>query len=75
MYVLDHFRGQGIATKILGQLELWAEELGYQKCILETGNRQLSAIALYKKNGYEVIDNYDQYKGVANSVCFGKGLL
>ena len=74
MYVLDQIRGQGIATEILGQLELWAEELGYHKCILETGSRQHSAIALYKKNEYEVIDNYEQYLGVENSVCFGKTL-
>jgi len=74
MFVSEVHRGKGIATQILKALELWAFELGYEKCILETGNRQKSAIALYEKNGYQVIDNYDQYIGVVNSVCFGKVL-
>lgn len=74
MFVLDDHRGKGIATNILNHLESWARELGYYKCILETGSRQISAIALYKKNGYKVIENYDQYIGVKNSICFGKDL-
>ncbi|MFH6604564.1 GNAT family N-acetyltransferase [Maribacter algicola] len=75
MYVLPHQRGKGIATKILLGLELWAKELYYKKCVLETGKRQPEAIALYMKNGYVVIPNYGQYSGVENSVCFEKMLL
>jgi hypothetical protein len=33
---------------------------------------QVEAIGLYPKNGYEKIENYGNYKGVANSICFGK---
>ena len=74
MYTTPGSRGKGIATKILLELEQWARELSYKKCILETGKRQPDAIALYKKNGYTLIPNYGQYAGVENSVCFGKEL-
>jgi GNAT superfamily N-acetyltransferase len=74
MYVKDEYRSKGIATKILIELELWAGELGYNKCILETGLKQPEAIRLYTKNNYKVIPNYGQYAGVVNSVCMEKVL-
>ena len=72
MYVPLVRRGQGIAGKILKELENWAYELSYTKCLLETGKKQPEAIALYKKNGYQIIPNYGQYENVENSVCFEK---
>ncbi len=74
MFTLPETRGKGIATTILRTLELWAEELGYKKCILETGKRQVEAVALYQKHGYQPIPNYGQYKGMENSLCFEKEL-
>ncbi|MGJ8593325.1 MAG: GNAT family N-acetyltransferase [Aquaticitalea sp.] len=75
MYVLPAFRGKGIASYILNALESWAKELGYSQCVLETGLKQPEAISLYKKNGYQLIQNYGQYIGVENSVCLKKQLL
>jgi GNAT superfamily N-acetyltransferase len=72
MYVLPNNRGKGIATTLLWELEKWALELGYMKCVLETGKRQPEAISLYEKSGYQRIPNYGQYKGVENSICFEK---
>jgi putative acetyltransferase len=72
MYTLPEGRGKGIATKILSELEKWATELSYKKCILETGKRQPEAIELYKKSGYKNISNYGQYKEIENSICFEK---
>ena len=72
MYTLPESRRKGIATKILSELEKWASELSYKKCILETGKRQPEAIELYKKNGYKNISNYGQYKEIENSICFEK---
>ena len=72
MYTLPDFRGKGIATIVLQELEKWAKELRMEKCMLETGKRQPEAIALYTKNGYRLIPNYGQYAGVENSVCFEK---
>jgi putative acetyltransferase len=74
MFVAPSGRKKGVATIILKELEKWAVELSCEKCILETGKRQPEAIGLYKKSGYKVIPNYDQYAGVENSVCFEKWL-
>lgn len=72
MYTLPANRGKGIAATILAELEAWAAELGYHKCLLETGKKQPEAIALYQKSGYNNIPNYGQYAGVDNSICFEK---
>jgi len=72
MYTLPQFRGKGIDTMVLGELEKWAAELSYAKCILETGKRQPEAIQLYRRKGYSSIPNYGQYIGIENSVCFEK---
>ena len=74
MYTLNKTRGKGVATKVLLELEKWAKELNYKYTILETGKRLPDAIALYQKNGYEIIPNYGQYVGIENSVCFRKEL-
>ncbi len=75
MFVLPQFRGQGIAYLILKELELWAKELNYSNCILETGKKQTEAIRLYQKAGYSLIPNYGQYKNVENSICMIKIIL
>ena len=49
-------------------------EVGYKKCVLETGKKQPEAIELYKKNRYKIVPNYGQYENVENSVCFEKEL-
>lgn len=74
MYVPLEKRGKGIASIVLAELEEWSKELGYGKCILETGYKQPEAIRLYEKNHYDVIPNYGQYAGVDSSVCFEKTL-
>lgn len=74
MFTLPEYRGKGIAKAILTELETWAKEEGYTTSILETGFMQVDAIGLYKKLGYEVIDNFGQYIGVENSVCMEKRL-
>lgn len=72
MFTLPKHRGKGIASKVLTDLESWAAELFYKKCILETGKKQTETIRLYEKNGYMLLPNYGQYAGVENSVCFEK---
>lgn len=74
MYTSPEKRGTGIAAKVLAELELWAAEMSYKNCILETGKRQPEAIGLYTKYGYKLISNYGQYAGMGNSVCFEKQL-
>jgi GNAT superfamily N-acetyltransferase len=74
MYTLPANRGKGLGSRILAELEAWAAEMNYEKCILETGLKQPEAIRLYLKNGYQRISNYGQYAEVENSVCFEKKL-
>ena len=72
MFVMPAHRGKGVAQAVLAELELWARELSYPACVLETGKKQPEAIRLYEKSGYAVVPNYGQYAGVANSVCMRK---
>jgi len=74
MYTSLGNRGNGIATRVLEELEIWAREFSFEKCILETGFKQPEAIRLYKKSGYKQIPNYGQYAGIENSVCFEKDI-
>lgn len=74
MFVSSDKRGKGIAQIILTELEVWAKELGYKKCILETGKRQVEAVNFYHKCKYKVIPNYGQYAKMENSICFEKEL-
>ena len=75
MFVPLEHRGKGIASIVLKELEIWCKELGYKKCILETGINQPEAIKLYEKNHYQKIPNYGKYENMATSVCFEKELI
>lgn len=72
MYTIPNERGNGIAAKVLEELENWAFELGYRFTVLETGKRQVEAVEFYKKNNYAIIENYGQYANMDNSICFEK---
>jgi len=74
MYVDPDLRGRGIASTILNELEKWAKENGFKYTVLETGLKLDDANALYRKQGYEVIENYGQYAGITSSVCMKKTL-
>jgi putative acetyltransferase len=74
MYIREDQRGKGIASSLLAELEAWAKELGYKEAVLETGKGQPNAISLYKKYGYQVTENYNQYDDLEISVCLKKSL-
>lgn len=74
MYVRPEYRGRGIAATILDSLEKWAVELNFPASVLETGNKQIEAIQLYRKSGYIVIENYGPYKQMPESICMQKRL-
>ena len=75
MYVPLKFRGKGIATIVLNELENWSRELHFKKCILETLKEKSYAIQFYKKNNYKQILNFGQYAKAQNSICFEKELV
>jgi GNAT superfamily N-acetyltransferase len=72
MFVRKNERKKGIASMILDELECWTKELGFTRCILETGEKLPEAVSLYQKNGYLRIANYGPYKCLGSSICFEK---
>ena len=75
VYVKDEFQGQGIGTQLVLELIEWAKELGYQCVILETGALLKESCHVYKKVGFEIIDNYGPYVSMPESLCMRKALL
>ncbi|HKO78121.1 MAG TPA: GNAT family N-acetyltransferase [Flavobacterium sp.] len=74
MFVHSDYRGKGIASAVLKELEIWASEINYTNFVLETGTNNPEAIALYQKLGYEIIPNYGQYENLETSVCLKKSI-
>ena len=44
------------------------------KLILETGIQLKPAINMYKSLGYKIIDNYEPFIGMEDSICMEKAL-
>jgi GNAT superfamily N-acetyltransferase len=74
MYVTPAARGNGLAKAILTALEDSARDAGRKRVVLETGDRQPEAIALYDRVGYERIPNYGYYRDAPGCVSFGRSL-
>ena len=74
MFVLPEIRGKQLAARMLQELETWAIEEGNIAAVLETGHRQAEAVRLYTIAGYSLIQNYGQYIGMDESICFRKEL-
>lgn len=74
MFVLPEMRGKRLAAKLLQELETWALEEDFTKAVLETGLRQVEAQRLYSVAGYSRTENYGQYVGMEDSICYRKKL-
>jgi GNAT superfamily N-acetyltransferase len=74
MYVRPAYRSLGLARALLVRLETRAAELGATRVVLETGDGQPEAIALYRSAGYTAIPRYGEYAAIAVSRCFEKRL-
>lgn len=74
MFILSKMRGKQLAAGLLQELENWAVEEGFRKAVLETGRRQIEAIRLYTVAGYSMTENYGQYIGMEDSICYRKEL-
>jgi putative acetyltransferase len=71
MYVVPDRRGSGVATLVLRSLERTArEELGWDRLVLETGDRQPDAIRFYEREGYTRIPNFGYYAASEYSLCY-----
>jgi GNAT superfamily N-acetyltransferase len=75
VYVRSDHRGHGISKRLMLELEAIARERGVSSLILQTGDLQAEAIALYLKIGYVPIDRFGLYEPVPFFLCYGKTLL
>ena len=75
MYVTAEWRGHGVGRRMLEALEAEARKLGVRRIVLETGNRQARALALYRAHGFTGIPAYGEYVNSPEvSVCMAKEL-
>ena len=73
--VSDAHRGRGIARSLMNELESLARAAGVRRLILQTGDRQPDAVAVYERVGYTPIPIYEPYvETIPNSLCFEKVL-
>jgi GNAT superfamily N-acetyltransferase len=75
MYVVPRARGLGLARAVLAHLEDTARDAGAEVMVLETGERQPEAIALYESSGYLPIPGFGYYKDAPLSRCLARSLL
>jgi Acetyltransferases len=74
VFIKEECRGCGIANTLMQLLENATRDKGFRYLILESGEPLVSAMALYRKIGYEVIPNFGQYKDMPDSICMKKRL-
>ena len=74
MYVAPEARGRGVARAVLAAVERSAREHGRKRIVLECGDRQPEAIALYGSAGYERIPNFGFYKDEPGCISFARTL-
>ncbi|WP_427007963.1 GNAT family N-acetyltransferase [Pseudarthrobacter sp. H2] len=73
--VLESERGRGVASMLMGEIEAIAARGGALRVILQTGDQQPEAVALYSKLGYTRIPVYEPYAtAIPFSLCFEKRL-
>jgi GNAT superfamily N-acetyltransferase len=74
MYTAPQARGRGVARRVLAAVEESARTHGYGRLVLECGQRQPEAIALYRACGYERIANFGFYRDSPLCVSFARSL-
>jgi GNAT superfamily N-acetyltransferase len=74
MFTRPAARGRGVARAVLAAIEKSAREGGCKRVILETGDKQPEAIALYLDCGYERIEDFGYYAGEEGVRSFAKAL-
>jgi GNAT superfamily N-acetyltransferase len=71
MYVPTEARRRGIARLILAELEETARAAGYARIILESGDQQPEAVALYLAMGFTPVEPFGLYKNEAGARHLG----
>jgi GNAT superfamily N-acetyltransferase len=74
LYVAPSARGTGVASALLVAVQEAARSEGRTRMILECGDQQPEAIALYEKSGFERIDDFGFYRGYPDVRSYGRDL-
>lgn len=74
MYVRASARRSGLGRAMLAALEAAAAEAGYATVVLDTGDRQPEAIALYESAGFARIPSYSIYRESPQNRAYAKSL-
>jgi putative acetyltransferase len=70
MYVRPEHRRKRVGDAILAHLVASARELGYERIVVETGNRQGPATALYRHHGFRPIAPFGEHVKDVTSLCY-----
>lgn len=70
MYVHREHRRNRIGYAVLSHLVVEARRLGYDWLRLETGYKQIPAMALYEAYGFHRIPPFGEYENDPTSVCY-----
>jgi GNAT superfamily N-acetyltransferase len=74
MYVRPAHRRNGLARRLLAEIERMAGERGITLLRLETGRDFTEVVALYTSSGFYEIPRFGPYVDAAASACFEKRL-
>ncbi|MEO3779148.1 GNAT family N-acetyltransferase [Micromonospora sp. B11E3] len=74
MYTTPAARGRGVARAVLAAVERSAREQGRKRIVLECGDKQPEAVAMYTSAGYERIPNFGYYRDSPGCISFGRTL-
>ncbi|WP_320065167.1 GNAT family N-acetyltransferase [Micromonospora sp. RTGN7] len=74
MYTSPAARGRGVARVVLAAVERSARQHGRKRLVLECGDKQPEAIALYTSAGYECIPNFGFYRDAPGCISFARTL-
>jgi GNAT superfamily N-acetyltransferase len=74
VYVAPAFRRRGLAQLLMAELERTAAAAGHRAVVLNSGDRQPEALALYTALGYSPVAGYGVYADAPGAVFLGKDL-
>jgi GNAT superfamily N-acetyltransferase len=74
VYVEPGFRRRGLAQVVMAELERSAAAAGHGAVVLNSGDRQPEALALYAALGYTRVAGYGIYADAPGAVFLGKEL-
>ena len=74
VYVAPDVRRLGLAGLLMDAVESTAAAAGHRSVVLNTGDRQPEALALYARRGYGPVPGYGIYAEAPDAVFLGKHL-